>query len=91
MTTITTDEGKFNLPEHSNLLETLEKLGYAIEYQCRSGYCGSCRIKLLSGCVSYAQLPMAFCNLMKFCHVAVKYKRTYTSNVASGSLKISSA
>lgn len=60
MTTITTDEGKFNLPEHSNLLETLEKLGYAVEYQCRSGYCGSCRIKLLSGCVSYAQLPMAF-------------------------------
>ena len=60
MTTITTDEGKFNLPEHSNLLETLEKLGYAVEYQCRSGYCGSCRIKLLSGCVSYVQLPMAF-------------------------------
>lgn len=44
----------------SALLETLEKNGIAHEYQCRSGYCGACRAKLLRGKVSYKQPPLAF-------------------------------
>ncbi|WP_145552168.1 class I ribonucleotide reductase maintenance protein YfaE [Yersinia mollaretii] len=43
-----------------NLLETLEHHQVQIEYQCRSGYCGSCRLRLLKGKVSYSQPPLAF-------------------------------
>ena len=35
--------------EHDNqipLLSRLEQLGIHHEYQCRSGYCGSCRVKI---------------------------------------------
>ncbi|TNH03729.1 class I ribonucleotide reductase maintenance protein YfaE [Testudinibacter sp. TR-2022] len=49
--------------EHDNrtsLLQTLENHGILHEYQCRSGYCGSCRVKLLNGKVSYAETPLAF-------------------------------
>lgn len=49
--------------EHDNrtsLLQTLENNGISHEYQCRSGYCGSCRVKLRRGKVSYAELPLAF-------------------------------
>ncbi|KGQ71334.1 (2Fe-2S)-binding protein [Chelonobacter oris] len=49
--------------EHDNrtsLLETLENNGIFHEYQCRSGYCGSCRVKLRQGKVSYTELPLAF-------------------------------
>ncbi|MBR0574308.1 class I ribonucleotide reductase maintenance protein YfaE [Pasteurella atlantica] len=48
--------------EHNNknsLLETLEKNGFFPEYQCRMGFCGSCRIKIKSGKVSYKQPPLA--------------------------------
>lgn len=48
---------------HSNrtsLLESLEHHGIHHEYQCRSGYCGSCRVKIKKGKVSYKELPLAF-------------------------------
>lgn len=52
---------QLNRPAHSrNLLETLEHHQVQIEYQCRSGYCGSCRLRLLKGEVSYHQQPLAF-------------------------------
>ncbi|EIJ71595.1 class I ribonucleotide reductase maintenance protein YfaE [Pasteurella bettyae] len=50
---------------HSNetsLLATLERNGLSPEYQCRSGYCGSCRTKLKKGKVSYKERPLAFLN-----------------------------
>ncbi|ACA31182.1 class I ribonucleotide reductase maintenance protein YfaE [Histophilus somni] len=50
---------------HANempLLEKLEKNGIIHEYQCRSGYCGSCRVKLQKGKVSYKEQPLAFLN-----------------------------
>lgn len=50
----------FELPAGANLLQALEQTGHQVEYQCRSGYCGSCRVKLLSGSVSYREPPMAF-------------------------------
>lgn len=49
--------------EHDNrisLLEHLENNGIFHEYQCRSGYCGSCRVKIRKGKVSYKEPPLAF-------------------------------
>ena len=49
--------------EHNNqisLLTTLEQHGIHHEYQCRSGYCGSCRVKMKKGKVSYKEPPLAF-------------------------------
>lgn len=60
MPKITTTHATFELAENENLLTALEKTGHHVEYQCRSGYCGSCRLKLCSGTVSYPQTPMAF-------------------------------
>lgn len=51
--------------EHSDensLLETLENNGFYPEYQCRMGFCGSCRVKMTSGEVSYHQPPLAALN-----------------------------
>ena len=42
------------------LLESLEANGIDIQYQCREGYCGSCRVELLEGSVHYYEEPMAF-------------------------------
>ncbi len=57
---IHTNDASFFLAEGENLLEALERTGHKIEYQCRQGYCGSCRTKITSGQVSYQQMPLAF-------------------------------
>ncbi|WP_373915245.1 class I ribonucleotide reductase maintenance protein YfaE [uncultured Thalassolituus sp.] len=47
--------------QHANtLLESLESQDIHIEYQCREGYCGSCRTRLLEGEVHYIEEPMAW-------------------------------
>lgn len=43
-----------------SLLLALESHQVVVEYQCREGYCGSCRIRLLNGNVTYATQPLAF-------------------------------
>ena len=48
------------LQQGETLLEGLERTGHEVEYQCRSGYCGSCRVKILDGKVSYDNFPLAF-------------------------------
>lgn len=50
----------FNLTPHETLLEGLERTGHEIEYQCRNGYCGMCRVRLLDGEVQYLEQPLAF-------------------------------
>ncbi len=60
MPLITTQDRIFELQPGETLLEGLERTGHEVEYQCRSGYCGSCRLKLLAGNVSYPQYPLAF-------------------------------
>ncbi len=45
---------------HSNLLEVFEHHQVQVEYQCREGYCGSCRMRLVKGQVAYQQQPLAF-------------------------------
>lgn len=44
----------------TSLLSYLEQQGIPHEYQCRSGYCGSCRVKMRKGKVSYPNTPLAF-------------------------------
>ncbi|MDO4433921.1 MAG: class I ribonucleotide reductase maintenance protein YfaE [Alysiella sp.] len=83
---ITTDSKTFPLRENETLLEALERTGHEIEYQCRSGYCGSCRVKLRSGSVSYDEMPMAFlmpddilpccCRVKEDIAIAVKMRYT---------------
>lgn len=46
--------------EHPSLLAALESRNVQVEYQCRSGYCGACRTRLLSGEVEWLTEPLAF-------------------------------
>ncbi|MCT4716518.1 class I ribonucleotide reductase maintenance protein YfaE [Enterobacteriaceae bacterium H18W14] len=46
--------------EHPSLLAALEHHQVAVEYQCREGYCGSCRTRLLAGQVKWLTEPLAF-------------------------------
>lgn len=46
--------------EQSNLLTFLEQHKQSVNFQCREGFCGACRCKLLSGNVRYLQEPLAF-------------------------------
>ena len=48
--------------EAKTLLDVLEKNRIVIEYQCRSGYCGSCRCQKTQGDVVYLQKPLALVN-----------------------------
>lgn len=41
-----TPRGRFKLQPGETLLAALERTGHAVEYQCRSGYCGACRLQL---------------------------------------------
>ena len=46
----------------TTLLESLEAQDVTLNYQCREGYCGSCRTQLLEGEVHYTEEPMAWIN-----------------------------
>lgn len=46
--------------QHSDLLAVLEFYKIPVEFQCREGFCGSCRIKLTKGKVHYTHAPIAF-------------------------------
>ena len=43
-----------------SLLHALERQQLQVNFQCREGYCGACRCKLLQGEVRYLQEPLAF-------------------------------
>lgn len=47
---------------NSSLLEAMETQGVQMPYQCREGYCGACRTKLIKGEVAYLQEPIAWLN-----------------------------
>ncbi len=40
------------LPADLSILEAAESVGVAIEFECRAGTCGRCKVKLLSGAVT---------------------------------------
>ena len=60
MSAVTTTDRHFHLLKGESLLEGLERTGHDVEYQCRSGYCGVCRLTLLAGEVSYSDPPLAY-------------------------------
>lgn len=43
-----------------SILETLENANIQVSYQCREGFCGACRAKLLNGSTQYSNEPLAF-------------------------------
>ncbi|QTH71551.1 class I ribonucleotide reductase maintenance protein YfaE [Pseudoalteromonas xiamenensis] len=43
-----------------SLLVTLESAKIDAPYQCREGFCGACRVKLIKGQVIYNEEPLAF-------------------------------
>lgn len=44
---------------HPSLLAALESHHIPIDYQCRAGFCGVCRTRLLSGDVTWLTQPIA--------------------------------
>lgn len=57
---ISSNKKTFNLIKGESLLDGLERTGHQVEYQCRSGYCGMCKVKKLEGTVEYLEEPLAF-------------------------------
>ncbi len=56
---IETCDASLIVSEDDNLLDVLLASGHEIDYQCRGGYCGSCRVKVSSGSVEYDDFPLA--------------------------------
>ncbi|CAL4320676.1 Uncharacterized ferredoxin-like protein YfaE [Buchnera aphidicola (Hyalopterus amygdali)] len=48
------NQKKIKYKKKTSLLKILEYNNIKIEYQCRSGYCGTCRIQILKGNISYS-------------------------------------
>ena len=61
MTWVFTSKKRFYLHDDETLLDGLLRTGHDINYQCREGYCGSCRVTLshASFPVTYAEPPLA--------------------------------
>ncbi len=61
MTWVITNKTNFYLHDSETLLEGLLRTGHDINYQCKEGYCGSCRIKVLaqSEPITYPKPPLA--------------------------------
>ena len=57
---VITEDLIFHLEPAETLLEGLERTGHQVEYQCRSGYCGACRVTLRAGSVDYLNTPLAY-------------------------------
>lgn len=49
----------FAAPAGQSILEAAEQAGLALPHDCRGGGCGSCRIRLIAGQVTYDEPPMA--------------------------------
>ena len=47
------------MPGAGSLLDLAEVRGLSPEFSCRSGNCGTCKTKLLSGAVTYLKEPTA--------------------------------
>lgn len=55
-----TNERTISIKADESILEVLQESGHSVEYQCKKGFCGSCRIKKVSGEVEYKEDPIAF-------------------------------
>lgn len=61
MTWIVTDQTRFYLHDGESLLDGLLRTGHDVNYQCKEGYCGSCRLRVQgsSHAITYQQPPLA--------------------------------
>lgn len=46
--------------DSETILDTLERENIDADYNCREGFCGVCRTKLVSGSIDYKVDPLAF-------------------------------
>ena len=53
---------KLNQNSSNTILERLERIKVPVESHCRSGICGVCRCKLVSGEIHYIEDPLAWLN-----------------------------
>lgn len=53
-------------PSNETILEQLEAQGYSVSFQCRSGYCGACRVQKKEGSIEYNEEPLAVVNEGEF-------------------------
>ncbi len=60
--TVETNDSSLEIAVGENLLDALLNSGHAVEYQCRSGYCGACRLSVTHGQVDYDEYPLALLN-----------------------------
>lgn len=74
-------EDILSIQDNENLLDFLEKKGYAVSYQCRSGYCGACRITKLSGEVSYEKTPLAYIGASEILPCCCQVKTTLVLDI----------
>ncbi|HGJ5876379.1 MAG TPA: class I ribonucleotide reductase maintenance protein YfaE [Arsenophonus sp.] len=49
----------FHSEQHTSLLDALEQSKMQIEFHCRAGFCGACRVRLRKGKVAYHNNPIA--------------------------------
>ena len=61
MTWVMTSKKQFYLHDDESLLDGLLRTGHDVNYQCKEGYCGSCRIKRIasSHVIDYPFEPLA--------------------------------
>jgi ferredoxin len=59
---ITINGETIHVSASKSILESLENNGVLIESQCRDGFCGACRCKLIDGEVEYIKDTLAFLN-----------------------------
>lgn len=63
-----------NFDNQTSLLNFLEQHQIYHEYQCRSGYCGSCRVKIKKVRYLTPMRPLPLFNRMRFYCVVVGWK-----------------
>jgi ferredoxin len=54
---------EFDYGMEFSLLDSIEAQSLDIDYNCRAGFCGSCKAELLNGNVEYIQEPNPVCPL----------------------------
>ncbi|WP_435978633.1 class I ribonucleotide reductase maintenance protein YfaE [Psychrobacter sp. DM4] len=61
MTWVKTSKKQFYLHADESLLDGLLRTGHEVNFQCKEGYCGSCRVRKVSSSheVSYPFAPLA--------------------------------
>ncbi|WP_201526646.1 MULTISPECIES: class I ribonucleotide reductase maintenance protein YfaE [Psychrobacter] len=61
MTWVVTNKMTFYLHDDESLLDGLLRTGHKVDYQCKEGYCGSCRIRQVTSSqpIDYPFAPLA--------------------------------